>query len=253
MASYLITGSSRGIGLTLVSLLAAFPESVVGKIVATARTTESPALQKLAQSSGGRISIVKLVTTDKANIAQAVNEVGNVLGSKGLDVLVNNAGVMPITQGGIEAMDDLEDTLLTNVTGVHMVTKAFLPLLRKGDRKKVVNISTTLGSIAKAKDYALMPVPAYKISKSALNSLTVQYALQFAEEGFTFFAISPGWLQTDMGSKDADLPVETGATALLKAILETGKEQNGAFKNIKVAGWENIERLNQYDGLNLPW
>jgi len=253
MASYLITGSSRGIGLSLVSLLAAFPETIVGKIVATARTTESPALQKLAQSSGGRISIVKLVTTDKASIAQAATEVEHILGSRGLDVLVNNAGVMPTTPGGIEAMDDLEDVLLTNVTGVHMVTKALLPLLRKGDKKKVVNVSTTLGSIAKAKDYAFMPVPAYKISKTALNSLTVQYALQFADEGFTFFAISPGWLQTDMGSKDADLPVETGATALLKAIMETDKEQNGAFKNIQVAGWEKNEGLNQYDGLNPPW
>lgn len=83
--------------------------------------------------------------------------------------------------------------------------------------------------------------------------LTVQYALTYAEEGFTFFSLSPGWLQTDMGSSYADLPVETGVTAVVEALTKAGKEMNGKFLNIKVAGWEENEGLNQYDGKIIPW
>jgi NAD(P)-dependent dehydrogenase (short-subunit alcohol dehydrogenase family) len=72
------------------------------------------------------------------------------------------------------------------------VTREFLPLLQKGNVKKVINISTTLASIGDASYFVTMPCPAYKISKAALNALTVQYALEYAKEGFTFLALSPG-------------------------------------------------------------
>jgi NAD(P)-dependent dehydrogenase (short-subunit alcohol dehydrogenase family) len=104
--------------------------------------------------------------------------------------------------------DNLNDIFHTNVTSVHHVTQAFLPLLRKGEKKVVINMwvtnhhiekwqltksrSTTLGSFAKAEVYRQSPTPAYKISKAALNMLTVQYAQQYEADGFTFLAITPG-------------------------------------------------------------
>ncbi|KAL8643140.1 MAG: hypothetical protein Q9228_000265 [Teloschistes exilis] len=100
-----------------------------------------------------------------------------------------------------------------------------------------------------------MPIPAYKISKAALNMLTVQYALSLEKEGFTFIIMSPG-LRTDIRNAfgiEADLPVAAGATAVLEAVHQYGKEENGKFYNIRVAGWEEKEGLNQYDGLNPPW
>lgn len=104
------------------------------------------------------------------------------------------------------------NNLEVNVNGAQIVTAAFLPLLRKGSRKLVVNVyvlgtnskgdmqmmltfflrSSTLSSITLAQKYAFQPAPAYKISKTALNMLTVQWALQFAQEGFTFICINPG-------------------------------------------------------------
>ncbi|TVY14406.1 C-factor [Lachnellula arida] len=251
MASYLVTGASRGLGFEMTRQLISLPVSQVNKVFATTRA-DAPGLTELAQKSSGRLVVIKLDVSKEATIKEAAKEVEANLAGKGLDVLINNAGKMQWTPNGVATMDDLEDTFITNVLGVHRVTQAFFPLLQKGNLKKVANISTTLGSIALAPQYAAGSAPAYKITKTALNSLTVQYALGYEKEGFTFFAISPGWLKTDLGSQDADLDVEVGAKATLDKILGAGKEQNGQFLNIHVKGFEKAGP-NQYDGANPPW
>lgn len=140
MANYLITGCSRGLGLALVAELPARPASTVGTIFATARSS-TPALQSLIANSNGRVVFVKLDTTNEFSITEAVRHVESVVvANGGLDVLINNAGVMPFTPGGVEKMTDLDEVLRTNVTSVQMVTRAFLPLLRKGKEKKVFNM-----------------------------------------------------------------------------------------------------------------
>ncbi|KAH2225012.1 hypothetical protein KXV37_007631 [Aspergillus fumigatus] len=145
--------------------------------------------------------------------------------------------------------DDLTETFHTNVTGTHNVTRAFLPLLREGRRKLVVNISTTLGSMTLAPVYKGSPTPAYKITKAALNMLTVQYAQDYASEGFTFLAVSPGtWVGQEPTS-----PPATGAQGVLDIVQKTTPSQNGKALNIHVPGWEENEGLNQYDGKEVPW
>ncbi|EYE92873.1 NAD(P)-binding protein [Aspergillus ruber CBS 135680] len=253
MATYLITGSSRGLGLALVSRLASLPSSVVGAVIATSRQDNSSRLRDLVNGSSGRVGFVPMDVTDTKSLQEAVVNVKDYLSGRGLDVLINNAGVMPVTKGGLEAMDNLNDTFNTNVTGAHQVTTAFLPLLRQGDRKVVANISTTLGSMSKSSTFESMPVPAYKITKAALNMLTVQYAQAYAQEGFTFLSLSPGWLQTDLGGSRADLPPEIGAEAVVDMVRNATTEQNGKFLNIRVPGWEENPGFNQYDGKEVPW
>ncbi|KAJ5433609.1 uncharacterized protein N7458_012765 [Penicillium daleae] len=253
MASYLVTGSSRGLGLALVSRLASLPAAQVGKIIATARQDNSPQLKEIVNASSGRVELVKMDVTNKSSIQEAVKLVEEKLQGKGLDYLINNAGLMDWVPNGLEGMDNLNDIFHTNVTSVHNVTQAFLPLLRKGEKKVVANISTTLGSFAKAEVYRQSPTPAYKISKAALNMLTVQYAQQYEAEGFTFLAVTPGWLRTDLGSSRADLPVETGAEKVVDIVRQTGPHQNGKFVNIHVSGWENGPGINQYDGKEVDW
>lgn len=103
MSSYLITGCSRGIGLALAGLLASKPTSEVGKIFATARN-ETDTLKKLIAESNGRVEFVPIDVTSDQSVKQAFETVKNALGSNGLDVLINNAGIMSYTKGGIENM-----------------------------------------------------------------------------------------------------------------------------------------------------
>lgn len=103
MASVLITGASRGLGLAFVKELVTRPSSEVSKIIAAARG-EAPALNKIASSSSGRVSVVKLDVTDQDSIKQAVTETESILGSQGLDILINNAGICQYALGGISTM-----------------------------------------------------------------------------------------------------------------------------------------------------
>ncbi|PWY93008.1 NAD(P)-binding protein [Aspergillus sclerotioniger CBS 115572] len=252
MASYLITGTSRGIGLAMARTLASKPASEVSVIFAAART-QTEELKRLVAESSGRVKSVPIDVENKASVRTAAATVEEALAGRGLDVLLNGVGIMPATPNGIETMDDLDSVFHTNVISAHLVTSAFLPLLKNGIQKKVINISTTLGSITMAPRFALFPVPAYKVSKAALNMLTVQYAQSFVDQGFTFLTISPGWVKTGLGGDRADLTTEQSVQGILDIILPATKEDNGKFFNIRVPGWEKAEGLNQYDGAEVPW
>lgn len=93
MASYLVTGTSRGIGLTLVTMLAAKPASEVAKVYAAARS-ESEALKKVIASAASRVVFVPLEVTSQDSIKAAAAKVDELQAGKGLDVLINNAGIM---------------------------------------------------------------------------------------------------------------------------------------------------------------
>jgi NAD(P)-dependent dehydrogenase (short-subunit alcohol dehydrogenase family) len=104
MASYLVTGSSRGLGLALVSRLASLPAAQVGKIIATARQDNSPQLKEIVNASSGRVELVKMDVTNKSSIQEAVKLVEEKLQGKGLDYLINNAGLMDWAPNGLEGM-----------------------------------------------------------------------------------------------------------------------------------------------------
>ncbi|KAH8828865.1 dehydrogenase [Flagelloscypha sp. PMI_526] len=176
MSSYLITGSTRGLGLGLVQFLSSKPSSEVSHIFASGRKP-SEGLTKLIEMNPDRIHFVELEVSNASSIRNAVKEVEEILSAHkaALDVLVNNAAIANFTPNGVETMSDLQETLNVNVIGMHLVTAGFLPLLRKGKGKKIAN---------------------------------VQYANDLAKEEFSVFSYNPGWVKTDMGSEAADLSVE---------------------------------------------
>ncbi|KAJ5330200.1 hypothetical protein N7541_005985 [Penicillium brevicompactum] len=253
MASYLVTGCSRGLGLALITRLMTFPKTEVGTIIATARQDNSSQLKELVDASSGRVQFISLDVTDLESVNEAAGIVEHRLQERGLDYLINNAGVMDWSPKGMEGMDNLHEVLNVNTTAPHLVSRAFLSLLRRGKKRTVINISTTLASMTMADNFRLLPSPAYKISKAALNMLTVQYAKQYANDGFTFLGISPGWLRTDLGSPRADLSVELGAEKVLEIIQKSTPKQNGKFLNIHVPGWQAADGADQYDGKEIPW
>ncbi|RAH48934.1 short chain dehydrogenase reductase [Aspergillus brunneoviolaceus CBS 621.78] len=242
-----------GFGLALVHELSSRPATEISKIYATARGDSTP-LSELATASAGRVPVVQLDVTDELSIRNAAAEVEKQLSGKGLDILINNAGVCQDVGDGVKLMDHLAESFTINVPGVHYTTQAVLPLLQRGSLKKVANLITSLASITLARASRDVPAPAYKISKFALHALTVQYALDHEKDDFAFVAIAPGWMKTDLGSGDiADLTPEQGAKASLEILFRPNGEINGQFLKVLVPGWENATGRNVYDGTMVPW
>ncbi|KFY42559.1 hypothetical protein V494_02359 [Pseudogymnoascus sp. VKM F-4513 (FW-928)] len=253
MASYLITGASRGIGLGLVSHLAESAKSDVSIVFATARS-QTAELKALADKSAGRVVFVEMDTTNQTSVDSAVKTVEGQLGDKGLDYLINNAGVGGFAPEWTEKYTDLNEEFNVNVTGTHIVTTKFLPLLRKGQAKKIANLASTMGSLSLAEPFGIFPLPAYKVSKAALNALTVQWALALASEGFVVSGINPGTVKTAMGGGDiADLTLEQAAKGFIEALVGGGKGKNGTTYMIQVDGYENAPGVHQYNGKTMPW
>lgn len=103
MATYFITGTSRGLGLQLTASLASRPQSEVSKVFATARK-QSDDLKKLIEGSDGRVQFIPLEVTSPQSVKDAGQTVESSLNGQGLDVLINNAGIMGLTPNGIAEM-----------------------------------------------------------------------------------------------------------------------------------------------------
>ncbi|KAH8824578.1 dehydrogenase [Flagelloscypha sp. PMI_526] len=254
MNSYLITGSSRGLGLALVQLLASKPASEVSHVFATARKPND-ALTKVIAAHPDKVHFIELDVVDAGSVQKAAKQVEGILeaNSATLDVLVNNAGISNTSPNGFENVTDLEDILKVNVLAPHLVTAAFLPLLRKSQVKKIINVSTGGASIGMCHmHHKWMHAHAYKVSKAALSMLTVQYSLDLGEEGFCVIALAPGWAKTDMGGNDAHLTVEQCINGMYGIISRVKKEDNGKFLNNSVKH-EVPELDDMYSGQEIPW
>ncbi|KAH8671457.1 short-chain dehydrogenase-like protein [Xylariales sp. PMI_506] len=260
MASYLITGTARGLGLGLVQQLAALPPDTVKLVFAATRSSKpSHELAETISYSNNRVKHVQLIVDDSDSIKVAAAQIAQSLDGNGLDYLFNNAAVRePVRTTYIEDMSFLREALDTNVTGTHEVISGFLPLLRQGADKKIVNFSSTLGAITTAQtDPSLynVPYPAYKISKAGTHMLTALWSNRLKDEGFCVYMQSPGNLKTELAGGDkADLPVEVGAMEVLRIAHSAGPGDTGRHRNILVKGWENGGGVGgRYDGEDLPW
>lgn len=104
MSTFLITGCSRGLGLAMVARLASLPKHEVGTVFATSRQNNSSRMRELIDSTSNRIDLVPLDVTSQDSITDATRRVERQLQGRGLDVLINNAGIMPLSRDGLEGM-----------------------------------------------------------------------------------------------------------------------------------------------------
>jgi len=220
-----ITGASRGIGLALAGELARRG----WRVLAGARDPAGAyALQVAAQRVAlGSIDILPLDVRKDESARAAADEAATKLRS--LDVLVNNAGVFP--EEGSETLEELplacfEEAFAVNVIGVARVTRAFLPLLVRAPHPRVVNVSSRAGSIAQKEDSRHY---CYSASKAALNMLTRGMAAELRPRGITVVAVTPGWVQTEMGGLRAPVGVEDSARSLAATIEGVTPGDAGQF------------------------
>lgn len=163
-----------------------------------------------------------------------------------LDVLVNNAGKLsePLFGNSVLTVEDeaLEDTFAVNLFAVVRLTRALLPLLRRSDGGRIVNVSSILGSLALAAS-ADSPVAkakafAYNASKAALNAFTIHLAAELAETRIKVNSVHPGWVKTSLGGADATDEVEgSGFTSARLATLDASGPTGGFFFREDALPW----------------
>ena len=217
---YVVTGANRGIGLELVRQLLARGETVH----ATARDPErADELTALARPTlhVHRVDVVEQSSVDA--LARSIE--GHV------DVLINNAGINRPNQN----LRDLDLRLAreiyeVNALGALRVTHALLPHVRRGPTKKLVHVTSGMGSIA---DNGSGSAYGYRMSKAALNMMSKSLAVDLRAEGVISFVINPGWVKTDLGGPSAPTPVEDSARGILARIDEATLETSGTFQNWK--------------------
>ena len=218
----LVTGANRGLGLEFVRQLLARG----GRVVASCRQpAEATALQALVAAYPGRLHVLALAVDSEASRLAFAREVADLF--EGIDLLVNNAGMLARGEqfGELDATV-LQQTLATNTVAPLMLAQALAPLLQRGARPRVLNISSALGSITRADGFH---TPTYRISKAGLNMAGVMMAHALNPLGVGVITASPGWVQTDMGGSGAQLTAEESVASLLRLVDELPGVPAGPF------------------------
>jgi NAD(P)-dependent dehydrogenase (short-subunit alcohol dehydrogenase family) len=226
----LVTGANRGIGLEVCRQLAQRGYIVILGSRDLAKGEEVAAALK---RQGLEVLPRQLEVTDKESIEQLRAEVESKFGR--LDVLVNNAAILYDTwQQALTAdLEVVREALETNTLGVWQMCQAFVPLLRRSQHGRIVNVSSESGSLASMGG----GTPAYTISKVALNALTRMLADELRSSGILVNAVCPGWVATDMGGSGGR-PVAEGAASVLWAVtLPDGGPTGGFFREGKPLPW----------------
>jgi NAD(P)-dependent dehydrogenase (short-subunit alcohol dehydrogenase family) len=228
----LVTGGNRGLGLATARALAEHGAHV---IIGARRDEAGREAAETLRDAGLSAEHVVLDVDDPASVRSAAHQVGCRHGR--LDALVNNAGILPeATASTSEVVDAalFRKTFETNLFGAVSVIEAFLPLLRAGTHPRIVNISSTMGSLADQTDpaspYYGTVVPAYQASKAALNSLTIGLSKQLADIVVT--SVCPGFVQTDLAPaarEHAPLTAEEAARVVVDAALAEPGTTSGRF------------------------
>lgn len=214
----LITGANKSIGFETARQLGQKGYAVL--IGARSEERGEKAAQTL-RDEGLQAHFIKLDLDDKASIIAAAKSVESGFGR--LDVLINNAGVFKDDAAPSEVSEQLlRETYETNVFAPILVTQAFLPLLKKSQAGRVVNVSSTLGSLSDqsntASDFYNTNVLAYNSSKAALNMITVSFAKELRDTPIKVNAVCPGYVATDMNSHSGPRTVQQGATASVRSV-----------------------------------
>lgn len=227
MATVLVTGAGRGLGLEFCKQYAAEG----WEVLACCRHPEKA--DKLAE-----LRKVRVLPLDVADFAQ-IDRLANELKDTPIDVLVNNAGIFGDSPGqGFGQLDykAWSRTLLINAQAPVKMAEAFLPHLQRGRMKRLVSISSQMGSIA---DNGSGGSILYRTSKAALNAAMKSLANDLKDLGIGVLILHPGWVKTDMGGPNALIDAPKSVTGMRRVIADSTLQQSGNFL--------------KYDGSALPW
>lgn len=230
MATVLITGTNRGIGLEFVKQFIQRGDTVLATCRDLSAATE---LQALAGENAG----LELLQLDVASAA-SLQAFPAQLHDRAIDIFINNAGVYGprTTQFGA-----LEGTTWSSVFEVNsiapmLLTQLLMDNLSAGTAKKLFYVTSKMGSMG---DNSGGGSYVYRSSKAALNAAVRSLSVDLREQGFTAALLHPGWVQTDMGGPNALIDTKTSVGGMLQVIDDLSVQTSGGFFN--------------YDGSTIPW
>jgi NAD(P)-dependent dehydrogenase (short-subunit alcohol dehydrogenase family) len=237
----LITGANKGLGYEMAKQLA---EKGVTVILAARDQAKGEAAAAKLRSAGSDVRFLKLDVNNKADYAAAADFLEKNFGK--LDILINNAGVASdgISGTSVSATteDSLRTTFNTNFFSPIALTQTLLPLLKKSEAARIVNMSSILGSQAlhadpKSPIYNAKTL-AYDASKAALNSFTIHLAYELKDTKIKVNSAHPGWVKTDMGTDAAPMDIpEGGKTGVDLALLDENGPSGGFFHLGQTLPW----------------
>ncbi|MBS3847565.1 SDR family oxidoreductase [Devosia sp. BSSL-BM10] len=226
----LVTGANKGIGFEIARQLKAAGVT----IIVGARNGERGETAATALSSADeQVAFIQIDVTDAASIGAAAAEIEVRHGR--LDILINNAGIVDAADGppSVSDIDAVRRLMETNFIGALSVTQAMLPLLRRAPAARIVNLSTTLGSLTINGDpsspYYEARLIGYNASKAALNMLSVQLAAELAGSGIAVNAVAPGYVKTDLTGHAGYMSAEEGARLPVQYALLGADAVSGRF------------------------
>lgn len=229
MANVLVTGTNRGIGLEFVEQFLARGDSVFA-------TCRNPSAEGKLKDLAAKNPELKLLTLDVSDQVSLQSFPAQLAGAA-IDIFVNNAGIY----GSREGFGKLEEEVWADVFQVNssapvILTQLLMDNLRKGSLKKLVYLTSKMGSI---EDNQGGGSYIYRSSKAALNAAIKSLAIDLESEGFCVGLLHPGWVRTDMGGPNGLIDTNTSVTGLMEVIDNLKTTNSGSFFN--------------YDGAIIPW
>ena len=227
MQTIMITGANRGIGFELVKQY----DKNGDQVLACCRKPESAEkLHEIAGKPNGRIELHTLDVTRWQDIEALKQK----LGTRPIDILINNAGISDARGGGVD-YELWEEIFRINTIAPYRISTTFHDNVRASAQKKIVVISSIMGSIA----YNDGGRTAYRSSKTAVNQVMTCLAKDYHHDEIAVLILHPGWVSTDLGGSSAPVTPEESAIGLKQVIGQLGLQDSGRFVD--------------YQGQELPW
>jgi NAD(P)-dependent dehydrogenase (short-subunit alcohol dehydrogenase family) len=223
-----VTGANRGIGLEVCRQLAQ-----LGYTVALGSRNASKGRAAANSINHEYVVPIELDVANEHSVARAANEITERFGR--CDALVNNAAILYDTWARAQDadLDEVQAALETNLFGAWRMALALLPLIKRSEQGRIVNVSSQGGSLESMGG----GTPAYHVSKAALNAFTKTLAAELRRDGILVNAICPGWTATDMGG-GGGRPVKDGAASVVWGVtLPDDGPTGGFFRDGRVLPW----------------
>lgn len=230
MATVLVTGANRGIGLEFVKHYLDRGDRIIG----TYRDIESSGELIQMSEDHDRLEAYTLdVSSDKS-----LEDFPNQLRDMPIDIFINNAGVYGPRDSTFNNVDEENwiPVLRINAIAPLILTQLIIENLRKSSVKKLIYITSKMGSIDDNKGGGSY---VYRSSKTALNAVVKSISVDLADEGMRVALLHPGWVRTDMGGPNGLIDTKTSVSGMIEVISGLEQSSSGGFYN--------------YDGIEIPW